>query len=63
MDPTPKRQTDRKTGTPIDPWDPNGPMLAVMRIRAGAVSVADDAHESVTYTRPKTPARTPLKIC
>jgi len=35
-----------------DPWDPNGAPLALKRIRAVSVSVADDARESVTYTRP-----------
>jgi hypothetical protein len=48
-----KPQTDAR----IDPWDPNTATLAVLRIRETAVSVADDPHESVTYTMPDPRAR------
>jgi hypothetical protein len=48
-----KPQTDAR----IDPWDPDSATLAVLRIRETAVSVADDSHESVTYTRSDPPTR------
>ena len=46
-----------QTNARIDPWDPDSATLAVLRIRETAVSVADDSHESVTYTRPDPRAR------
>ena len=41
----------------IDPWDPDSPRLAVMRIREVADNVVGDPLEIFTYTMPDQRAR------